>query len=414
MPHNRIKPWRKPDGKTVLLIRYGGIGDMIMASSVLRALKKDGWHVTFNTTPMGADLLRHDPHVDAFLVQDKDQVPNHWLRKYWDGLAERYDKVVNLSESCEGNLLMMKGRSNHLWPDAVRRQMVGRINYVEFQHQVAEVAFEHEPRFYPSAAEKGDAVRAYPDRDCRQIGFVLAGSSIHKVWPWVGDCIHRLLRETDARLFTFGGIEEWLLEEAIAETVLTHAGVGQEQFVAAMRRAEIPASRQTKGGPVPRITRADKRYRGWLSEKIAEQFGDQRIVFTSGDWKIRRSMTHAAQLDVIVGPETGMMNSVCMEPVAKVLMLSHSSHENLTRDWRNTFVLMPDTRKVPCYPCHRLHHDRSFCFEDKETGASICAATMGPDEVFDAILECCERAGRPMSLDAAVKAPLALVDGATA
>ena len=84
--------------------------------------------------------------------------------------------------------------------------------------------------------------------------------------------------------------------------------------------------------------------------------------------------------------------------VPKIIHLSHSSHENLTRDWRNTFVLVPDTGKVPCYPCHRLHHDRSFCHEDQDTGASICAAAMGPDEVFDAILECCDRAGRPMSL----------------
>jgi hypothetical protein len=54
--------------------------------------------------------------------------------------------------------------------------------------------------------------------------------------------------------------------------------------------------------------------------------------------------------DVVVGQETGLLNAVAMEPMRKVVLLSHSTHENLTKHWVNTEALTGD---VPCYPCHR-------------------------------------------------------------
>jgi len=56
----------------------------------------------------------------------------------------------------------------------------------------------------------------------------------------------------------------------------------------------------------------------------------------------------------------------------KVVMLSHSSAENLTRDWINTAAL---EAPVACHPCHRIHDSAApMCGRDTHTGASACMA----------------------------------------
>src|SRR5690606_18122632 len=117
--------------KTACVVRYGGFGDQLQAANILPALNRQGYHVTFMTTPKGQDVIAHDPHVDAWIIQDNDQVPNAELWAYWRAWERRFTKFVNLSESVEGTLLAMPGRANHAWPDAVRRKQLG-VNYLEF------------------------------------------------------------------------------------------------------------------------------------------------------------------------------------------------------------------------------------------------------------------------------------------
>ena len=72
-------------------------------------------------------------------------------------------------------------------------------------------------------------------------------------------------------------------------------------------------------------------------------------------------------MDLAIGPETGVLNSIAMDDVPKVIMLSHSSHDNLTKHWQRAAVLIPDTARAPCYPCHRLHYGWEFCVKNAET-----------------------------------------------
>src|SRR3990167_2442854 len=57
---------------------------------------------------------------------------------------------------------------------------------------------------------------------------------------------------------------------------------------------------------------------------------------------------------------------MAMEPMPKIVFLSHSSHENLTRDWANTFALF--STKTKCYPCHRMHYTWEHCMRNEEKG----------------------------------------------
>jgi hypothetical protein len=67
----------------------------------------------------------------------------------------------------------------------------------------------------------------------------------------------------------------------------------------------------------------------------------------------------------------------------KVVLLSHSSPENLTKHWTNTMSVQPEA--ISCYPCHRLHVGFEFCTKDAETGFAACQAAVGAELVADAI-----------------------------
>lgn len=321
----QLHGWKKKPKKTVAVVRYGGFGDMIQASSVLPQLKAQGYHVTMVTTPRGQDVLRHDPHIDDWLIQDTDQVPNNELRAFWDALATRYTKLINLSESVEASLLPIPGRGIYYWPDEARRAMCNH-NYLEFTHKIAEVPFKPEARFYAAEDEIQWAQKERPD------GYVivwsLAGSSVHKAWPYLDAVIARLLiTYPDVRIVTVGDTLCQMLES------------------------------------------------GWENEK--------RVIRRSGEWSIRESLAfakHAA--DLVVGTETGLLNAVGLEPVPKVITLSHSTHENLTKHWTNTTVLTPS---VPCFPCHRMHYGFEFCHQDEESGTAICQADISADAMYTAI-----------------------------
>lgn len=313
--------------KRAAVVRYGAFGDAIQASSVLPGLKAQGYHVTFYCTPRTQDVLRHDPHIDAFYVQDTDQVPNHLLDDFWTWEAKKFDRWVNLSESVEGTLLALPGRANHRWPSNLRRKHLG-VNYFEFCHDLAGVPHEFRPKFYATDDEK-----AWAKKERARIGgdmlvmYSCAGSSVHKVWPWMDNLFARMLiKQPGARIVTVG--DEWsqLLE------------------------------------------------RGWENEP--------RVVRMSGKYTIRQSMALLDQCDLVIGPETGMLNAASHMPMPKIVLLSHSSRENLTKHWINTTAMEP--RGTDCYPCHRMHYTFEHCCRDEATGVAKCAANTDLEDVWSA------------------------------
>lgn len=329
--------------KTACISRFGGFGDMLQMANLLPELKRQGYHVTINTTPSGQEIVRHDPHIDDWLIVDPDLVPNHQLPLFWAALARRFDKFIQLSESIEGTLLAMPGRANHMWPDAVRRVELNR-NYLEWTSQLAELPYQSEAKFYPSGAEI-ERAGAYlaairrarapqqlmigvPTPDVFYVMWALAGSSVHKFTPHMDAVIARVLLE-------------------IPEAVVILAGDAACQILEC----------------------------GWEVEP--------RVYRESGKLSIRETLTLATMVDCVVGPETGVLNAVAFEDNAKVIMLSHSSPENLTRHWLNTTALVPDA--TPCWPCHRLHYGAAHCQIEPVTGAALCQVNIAPGAIFDAI-----------------------------
>lgn len=333
----QLEAARRPrPAKTACVVRYGGFGDQIQASNILPALKREGYHVTFMTTPKGQDVLLHDPHIDDWLIQDNNQVPNHELTAYWKQWAGRFDRFINLSESVEATLLAMPGRANHQWPESVRRKYLG-VNYLEFTAELAQVPYASEARFYPTEKER-EWAREYLAGlpGTRRIMYALAGSSVHKFYPWQDAVIARVMTDMPDTAVIMAGDEACRLLE-----------------------------------------------QGWENES--------RVRRTSGALSIRDTLTLATMVDLVIGPETGVLNAVAFDPaVAKVVMLSHSSPENLTKHWVNAATMLPDPL-IDCYPCHRLHYGSEWCRVHEDSGAAMCAASIDPGDVFAAVQRLMEK-----------------------
>lgn len=323
-------PFKQPKPeKTAALVRYGAFGDLIQTSSVLPGLKEQGFHVTVYTTPRGAEVIKHDPHVDAFYIQDTDQVPNHLLSDFWNHEAKKYDRWINLSESVEATWLALAGRYNHSWPKPVRDKYLN-TNYFEFTHDLAQVPFDPKPKFYATDEEKAWAKkeRANWGGDFALM-FALAGSSVHKVWPWQDQFIARLLlANKDARIVLVGDEHSQLLEI------------------------------------------------GWEKEP--------RVLMKCGKYTIRQTLALLAEMDMVVGPETGVLNAAGHMDMTKIVFLSHSSPENLTQHWVNTKALQPHTA---CFPCHQMHYSFEHCNRNEQIGVAQCQVDISLDMAWNAFLE---------------------------
>jgi ADP-heptose:LPS heptosyltransferase len=318
-----------PKGKTACVVRYGGFGDMLQAAAVLPELKKLGYHITVMTTPKGQEILRNDPNVDDWYIQDQDQVPNHELPAFWREQAKRFDKFVNLSESIEGHLLALPGRMNHSWPLELRQKKLN-CNYMEWTAALAGVTFKPCRLFYPSTSEYTAALKALDPTEFN-ILWALAGSSCHKFYPHMDEVVARVLTEIPKARITFVGDYACKLLE-----------------------------------------------QGWEEEP--------RINCRSGEMSIRETLAMALVSDCVVGPETGVLNAVAYEKdVSKVVMLSHSSPNNLTKFWSKTTVVTDKGKVCPESPCHRLHYGTEFCNVDEKTGVALCAFGCDPEEVFRGI-----------------------------
>ena len=333
---------------------------MIQVSSLFPLFKERGYKVCVNVTERGYDIIKTDPHVDEILLQKTDQVPNNHLTEYWERISLCFHHFVQLSESIEGALLVTPARTEiidgkqKLIPADPRYSLSKEelhkecnVNYMERTHDLAgigfvigesfskplKLAYKFSPKFYPTKKEKQWAKTTRKKIKTKNvILWTLGGSSVHKGYPWTDLTIAQvLMKREDVSFVTIGDDLCQLLET------------------------------------------------GWEEER--------RVITKSGKWSIRRTLAFLNECDVVVGPETGVLNAASTLDCHKIVMLSHSSKENLSKYWKNTTTLEPDLYENFCFPCHKMHYGFDTCNRDEETGGAMCAVHIKPEKVADAILE---------------------------
>ena len=324
-------PWAaKKSGKTAGLVRMGGHGDALWAASVAANLHEQGYSVTAYVGRAGEEVLRHDPHIARIVQVPEGILSDLEYIEFWTHEAPKYDKWANLLRSVEGRLLPHQSEDDFYLPQALRHTLMN-VNYLDIVHDFAEIQRgTWRQRFYPTAKEAAWAAEMRAKLPGPLVVISPTGSGPFKAWPHAQAFMERM---ADANVYT------------------------------------------VMLGDLKSLPDLD------LVERHGIEFG--HVV--GQEWTLRLALAYALVADAVVATESVFANAVAFEPMPKVVLLSHSSNENLTRDWTNTAAL---EAPVACHPCHRIHNvHMALCAKDTSTGGSACMAQYSADMVAGLVLQ---------------------------
>lgn len=345
----------------ICVCRFGGIGDNLICASPLRPLKRLGYKIELLTDHKHGVIYQNNPFIDKLTILPDKHIPsgpgwNEWFERR----AKEYEQFFHLSHTCEGRHALNIGTAGFWWPAAYRRKLCAG-SYLETVHDICGVAYDFGPLFFPTEEELTRA-RATRDEQVKghYLGWVVSGSRIDKVHPYGGMAIARIIRELGVKVVMFGA--------------------GGTQFEYAKEVHEH----------VKRQNGTDEGLHLCLSPEASDPGGDKH-------WSTRRSLTQLALADAVVTPDTGLAWSVAMEPMPKVVMVSHASAENITTHWRNTITLHADPAEVPCHPCHRLHDTIDTCTPMKDLGkGAACMGDISTELIVSAVKAALARDAAPL------------------
>jgi ADP-heptose:LPS heptosyltransferase len=225
----------------------------------------------------------NNPFVDKITLKSGD-IP----QEYWADRAKEYDHFVHLAHSCEARHALFKASTAFWWPQDFRRKLCAG-SYLETVHDIAGVAHEFGPLYLPTEEEMDRARRT---RD-EQIGgpyvaWFISGSRIDKIYPHATMAIHRIIKELDIPVVMFG------------------AGGKNFEMAKTVERE---------------VKRTNGSLRGLhlaLSPDNADPGGEQ-------SWLLLRSLAQVLAADLVITPETSPAWACAMEPMPKIVMVSHAS-----------------------------------------------------------------------------------------
>jgi ADP-heptose:LPS heptosyltransferase len=361
----QAKPWCG-------IIRLGGIGDNLIAASVLPLLAEK-YNVEVITQSPQSCVFENNPYISRLIVKQPNELPSdnsEWY-KWFSDRAKEYDLFVNLSHSCESLLVFFPAQSQFYWPDDWRRQWCDR-SYIDTVHDIVGVPYKYGRLFFPTESEHTKAIQTKSKVGVSVIGWCLSGTRADKAYPSAGTVIARLIRETGFPVIMFGaGAFNFQQSKLIMDQVERHNGstTGLHQAVS----PEIDED----GGPAP-----DAAATSWSAGASGDPV---RITPAQSPlWPIRRTLSQLQTCDLVIGPDTGPLWSVAFEEMRKIMLLSHASPKNITVHWKNTVTLHADPVRVSCWPCHRLHDTMLTCRSNKDKTGAACISDISVELIVQA------------------------------
>ena len=313
--------------KKAIVIRLGAIGDTLIVTPVFRYLKRDGYHVTFNTTGRAYELVKHNPYIDAFIEHDSSIPPDHRLTEHWQKLTVGHDRVINLTESIEGALSVSEKHPKEFNLPKDVRHFFCNVNF--YDRTMAIAGYPEAKGLLPElhfTEEEETIARNFRKKhqDSFFILWVMSGSSYHKQYPHAEEVGTSFLYDhKDAKIVTVGDSFCVLLD-----------------------------------------------------------FEHPRSIPKSSEWSIRRTMLMTKYADLVIGPDTGILHAAACYDTPKILMLSANTQENISKYWKNTINL---SSGVECQPCHRLIYSLRACPVNELYLTPICMADLKKEDVHNAI-----------------------------
>jgi ADP-heptose:LPS heptosyltransferase len=333
--------------------RMGGVGDNLVAASVLAPLKRAGYMTEVIAQAPHHVMFENNPFMDRLIVKQKEDFPGdgglQW-QQWFDTRGREYDLFANLSHTMEHLVAFFPGQTAFYWPAPFRRKMADH-SYIELVHDMFGMPHEFGRLFWPTDEECEDVVekRRQFGSD-RLVGWCLSGTRIDKVWAYAPMAISRIIRELGAHVILLGApsLQHIEMAQTVESEVARHNG-------------------STKG----------------LNTALS-------LDAANPQWPMRRILAMAGACDLVIGPDTGPMWAVAFESMPKIMMLSHASAKNITSHWVNTRTLHADQGRVPCWPCHRLHNGIETCRPNKENNGAACISDISVETVVSTAAELLE------------------------
>lgn len=334
------------------ICRFGGVGDNLVATSVLRPLKRLGYNVEVITTKKGSNthtVFLNNPYIDKLSLKDDGEIPSGGLdwQKWFAHRAGEFDIFANLSHSMEYYHSFFTSQTQFWWPQDFRRKIAAG-SYLETVHDIIGVPHMFGPLFFPTDEEKDFAKQCFHrgKLDGPFLAWVVSGSRVDKVYPYAPMAIGRIIKELNIPVIVMG------------------VGEKQAEYATNIRDHVI---RQNGD-------------RGMLHLMVQDlQKPEER-------WPLRSALTAAMAADLVVTPDTGMAWAVAFEQMPKIVMLSHASDENITKHWVNTTTLHANPYRVPCWPCHRLHDSMDTCTPNRDGGhAAACISDISVETILTTV-----------------------------
>jgi len=325
----------KKKKKRALVIRYGALGDGIIATACFPYLKRDGYDITLRGSGRVLDVCQNNPHISSFVKHERGSVEQGKLHEHFETIGEGYDKVVNLTSTMENKHLFCYPQPEYYKSLGWRRWRNAPFNW--YENQVIKAGYEPEGRvlgqmFFSKKEVK--KVKYFLKRLDYKKNFIfmwaLSGSSIHKVYRWYEKVAREFLkRHPNSILISSGGYEGKIL-------------TFQHERAYDLSRTEQPF-----------------RFSACLSKYV----------------------------NLVLGPETGLLNAAGCFKTPKICFLTHSGKHNLTRHWHNDYSMQSHCHCSPCYYLHKYKSIWQNWCEVDDLGWPKCVDTPGAGHLLDTMEE---------------------------
>jgi len=284
----------------VLVFRGGqGIGDMLIATPVIRLLAEAGCEV--HVAPRGGQVqvVANNPHIAKFHEPPANEGPDE-LFEYFSKSMDEVDRVVDLAFTIEKAYLH---RVDQIWGEIPsledRRAAAAGQNY--YDENLRKAGLEPRPvlpELYPLPKEQENLDKIALDK--LENGWKMV------IWNTMGSTINKFMVKCG----------RWI-------TAVHDRLPNTRHFLSAHFPVEIPS--------LPR--------------------GSKRIFQTEGFWQLRDALLMTSIADLVVGPESASVNAAACYSTPKVICYSHSTPDNLGRYYQNHYPIIP---KCDCSPCYLI------------------------------------------------------------
>jgi ADP-heptose:LPS heptosyltransferase len=284
-----------------LVLRPGSaLGDTIFVSPVPRIFAERGHQVDVACETFTRPIFNNNPYITNFVETPTEEHWSEWEPKF-NELVKDYDKVVHAHGHIEVGLMH---RTDIKWgriPNAAQRREIAKGK--SYQDTIFEgLGLEDRgilPEFYftPEEEDSMAKLREILDKDGQKLVlWQLTGSTLSKNLVWGPHYV----KETMAKF---------------PNTV--HYIYTQEPS----HLAQIP--------------------------------NDPRVLDAIGKVSIRESIILTKIADLVIGPESFLVNSAAAFDTPKIIFFSHSSPDNLARYYKNCHSIVP-LPEVACSPCYLI------------------------------------------------------------